>query len=198
MAPLWETEYLFCKAMHVVGFVSWFAGLFYIVRLFIYHVEGNARPEPERGILHAQYMVMERRLWRAITVPAMVITLLFGARLAMLYAAPFPTFPVWLAVKLLLVGLLVVYHFLCGQMRQQLADGSCKWSSAGLRQWNEVATLLLVAIVMIAVFKTLFSALWGTLALVGLGIVLAVAVRLMRKRWASAPGGLSDVGAGRR
>src|SRR4051794_2260017 len=98
-------EYLFCKALHIVGFVSWFAGLFYIVRLFIYHVESQAKPEPERGILHAQYTVMERRLCRAITVPAMVITFVFGGRLAMIYVAPFPTFPTWLAVKLGLLAL---------------------------------------------------------------------------------------------
>jgi protoporphyrinogen IX oxidase len=178
-------EYLFCKALHMVGFVSWFAGLFYIVRLFIYHVEAQTRPEPERSILHAQYTLMERRLWKAITVPAMVITFLFGTRLAMLYVVPFPSFPGWLAVKLGLLALLFAYHLSCGRIRKQLEAGTCKWTSGGLRQWNEVATLLLVAIVMIAVFKTLFSALWGTLALVGFGVVLALAVRLMRKRWAA-------------
>jgi putative membrane protein len=181
-------EYLFCKALHMVGFVSWFAGLFYIVRLFIYHVESEARPEPERAVLRAQYTIMERRLWKAITVPAMVITFVFGGRLAMLYVKPFPEFPSWLAVKLGLLLLLFAYTLICGRIRKQLEAGTCKWTSGALRQWNEVATLLLVAIVMIAVFKTLFSALWGTLALVGFGIALAIAVRLMRKRWAPAPG----------
>lgn len=181
-------EYLFCKALHMVGFVSWFAGLFYIVRLFIYHVESAARPTPERELLHAQFTLMERRLWKAITVPAMVITFLFGIRLAMLYLAPQPTVPGWLWVKWGLLVVLLAYHHVCGRLRKQLADGTCGWSSARLRQWNEVATLLLVAIVMIAVFKTLFDALWGTLALVGFGIALAVAVRLLRKR-ASAPAG---------
>jgi putative membrane protein len=176
-------EYLFCKALHMVGFVSWFAGLFYIVRLFIYHVEAEGRAAPERAILQAQYALMERRLWRAITVPAMVITFLFGGRLAMIYVAPFPSIPAWLLVKFGLLALLLAYHFVCGRIRLQLLAGTCKWTSGGLRQWNEVATLLLVAIVMIAVFKTLFSALWGTLALVAFGIALALAVRLMRKRW---------------
>jgi protoporphyrinogen IX oxidase len=175
--------YLFCKALHVVGFVSWFAGLFYIVRLFIYHVEAGARPEPERRVLHEQFTIMERRLWLAITVPAMVLTLGFGGGLAWYYlsavslrAAP------WLAVKLLLVAVLLVYHHVCGRIRKQLAEGRCRWTSPRLRLWNELATLLLVAIVMLAVFKTLFNAVWGTLALICFGIGLGVAVRLVRKR----------------
>jgi protoporphyrinogen IX oxidase len=175
--------YLLCKALHIVGFVSWFAGLFYIVRLFIYHAEAAARPEPERTVLHQQFLVMERRLWFAITVPAMVLTLGFGAGLASYYLravkgldnAP------WLAVKLALVAVLIVYHAICGRIRGQLALGRCRWTSARLRLWNELATLLLVAIVMLAVFKTLFDAVWGTLALVAFGLLLAVAVRVVRR-----------------
>jgi putative membrane protein len=176
--------YLLAKGLHVVGFVSWFSGLFYIVRLFIYHVEAADRPEPERGILSRQFTIMERRLWYAITVPAMVMTLVFGSALAFFYvrmSEGFSHVP-WLHVKLFLVAALVGYHLICGRIRRQLAAGTCRWTSPRLRQWNEVATLLLVAIVMIAVFKSLFSALWGTLALVALGVVLAVAIKLVRAR----------------
>ena len=175
--------YLLSKALHIVGFVSWFAGLFYIVRLFIYHVESTARPEPERSLLHAQFSLMERRLWKAITVPAMVLTVVFGGVLGFIYlsAVPLRNAP-WLAAKLLLVAVLLGYHHVCGRIRKQLAEGRCQWTSARLRMWNELATLLLVAIVMLAVFKTLFNAVWGTLALVGFGVLLAAAVRLMRKR----------------
>jgi putative membrane protein len=175
--------YLFAKALHIVGFVTWFAGLFYIVRLFIYHVEASARPEPERSVLHAQFTLMERRLWLAITVPAMVITVGFGSVLGYVYLSAVPlTVAAWLLVKLGLVALLLGYHLLCGRVRKQLAAGTCKWTSPQLRMWNELATLLLVAIVMLAVFKTLFSAVYGTLALVGFGVALAAAVRLLRKR----------------
>jgi putative membrane protein len=182
--------YLFAKALHIVGFVSWFAGLFYIVRLFIYHVEAAARPEPERAVLHAQFTIMERRLWLAITVPAMVITVVFGAFLGYTYLSAVPLATgAWLLVKLALVAVLLAYHLSCGRVRKQLAAGTCRWTSAQLRMWNELATLLLVAIVMLAVFKTLFSAVWGTLALVGFGIALGGAVRLMRKRVAGGGGG---------
>jgi putative membrane protein len=177
-------SYLLFKGLHVIGFVSWFAGLFYMVRLFIYHVEALDRPEPDRTILASQFQVMERRLWFAITVPAMVMTLVFGSTLAVLYvrmSEGLSTQP-WLHVKLTLVAVLVGYHLVCGKIRRQLAAGTCRWTSPRLRHWNEVATLLLVAIVMVAVFKSLFSALWGTLALVALGIVLGLAVKLVRAR----------------
>lgn len=179
--------YLFAKALHVVGFVSWFAGLFYIVRLYIYHVESAARPEPERSLLHAQFTLMERRLWKAITVPAMVITVVFGAIIGYVYLRAMPLAgATWLLVKLALVVVLLVYHFICGSIRKQLEAGTCKWTSPRLRMWNELATFLLVAIVMLAVFKFLFNAVWGTLALVGFAILLGAAVRIMRKR-ATAP-----------
>jgi putative membrane protein len=177
--------YLFAKAMHVVGFVSWFAGLFYIVRLFIYHVESASKPEPDRSVLHAQFVVMERRLWKAITVPAMVVTMVFGTYLAVVYLEAQRhqrQAATWLFVKFGLVGALLVYHLFCGSIRQELAEGQCGWTSPRLRQWNEVATLLLVAIVMLAVFKSMFSAVWGTLALAGFGVLLGVAVKLARRR----------------
>ena len=88
----------------------------------------------------------------------------------------------WLLVKLALVARLLVYHLLCGRIRKQLAAGTCRWTSPQLRQWNELATLLLVAIVMLAVFKTLFNAVWGTLALIGFGVAAGGGGQLMRRR----------------
>jgi protoporphyrinogen IX oxidase len=179
------SAYLFAKAMHVIGFVSWFSGLLYLVRLFIYHVESAQKPEPERSVLHAQFVVMERRLWRAITVPAMVLTVVFGSYLAAVYiGANRRQLQVasWLFVKFGFVGALLVYHLFCGTIRNELADGQCRWTSARLRQWNELATLLLVTIVMLAVFKSTFNAVWGTVALVGFGVLLAAAVKLLRRR----------------
>jgi putative membrane protein len=178
------TGQLLAKALHIIGFVSWFAGLFYVVRLFVYHVEAEGRPEPERSILKQHLEKWERLLWRAITTPAMVFTLLAGSALAYFYVKSsegFGTLP-WLHVKLILVLLLVVYHVICGRIRKQLLAGTCRWTSYRLRQWNEVATLLLAAIVMIGVFKSLFDAVKGIVGLVIFGVVLAVAVKLVRKR----------------
>ncbi len=181
--------YLFAKAMHLVGVVSWFAGLFYLVRLFIYHVESQARPEPDRGVLHAQFVTMERRLW-VMTVIAMVLTISFGTGLAVAYLGKMQNRlheATWLLVKLGLVVGLFAYHQVCGAIRDQLADGRCRWTSARLRQWNELATLLLVAIVMLAVFKSTFSALWGTLGLLVFGVLLAIAIRIVRRRMTAPP-----------
>jgi putative membrane protein len=155
-------------------------------------VESRERPAPERALLHHQFVMMERRLWKVITVPAMIFTLVFGTRLAMLrigdrsFGEAVAAEP-WLGVKIGLVLLLVGYHHVCGRILRQLKEERCRWTSGQLRQWNELATLLLVAIIMVAVLKSLFDALWGTLALVALGIVLALAVRVMKNRWAKRP-----------
>jgi putative membrane protein len=164
--------------------------LFYLVRLFVYHVESQERAEPARGILHEQFTLMESRLWKVITVPGMIVTLLFGVRLAMIFLAPLPSIldAPWLLAKLGFVVLLVGYHQMCGRIRRQLAAGTSRWTSARLRLWNEGATLLLVAIVMLVIFKSLFDALWGGLALVAFGVVLALAVRVMRTRWSKPKG----------
>jgi putative membrane protein len=181
--------YLFAKAMHLVGVVSWFAGLFYLVRLFIYHVESGERAEPDRSVLHAQFVVMERRLWM-MTVIAMVLTLSFGTGLAVVYLGKLQNRlheATWLFTKLGLVVGLFAYHQMCGAIRDQLAEGRCRWTSARLRQWNELATLLLVAIVMLAVFKSTFSAVWGTVGLLVFGVLLAIAIKIVRRRMAAAP-----------
>ena len=179
-----EAYYLYYKAFHIIGFVSWFAGLFYIVRLFIYHVEALERPEPDRGILARQLTLMERRLWFAITVPAMIITVIFGGMMVGIFIRPLGSLAEapWLVAKLCLVVGLIGYHHVCGRIRKQLAAGRPTWTSARLRLWNEVATLFLVAIVLLAVLKAGFSALWGTIALLAFGLVLGTAVKLVRRR----------------
>lgn len=143
--------YPYLKALHLIAVVSWFAGLLYIVRLFIYHVETAARPEPERGAFHAQFTLMERRLWLGITWPAMVATASLGTWLMVLiHAYAFP----WFHLKLGLLVLLIAYHLGCGRIRKNLAEGKNRLTSLQLRIWNEVATLLLFAIVFTAVLKS--------------------------------------------
>lgn len=143
--------YPYLKALHLVFVVSWFAGLLYIVRLYVYHVEAAARPDAERRVLEAQFIIMERRLWYAITWPAMVLTALFGTALMILihaYEQP------WFHMKLALLILLFGYHLYCGKIRKDLAQGTCRLTSKQLRVWNEVSTLLLFAIVFTAVTKS--------------------------------------------
>ena len=139
------------KALHIIAFTCWFAGLFYVVRLFIYNTE--ARDRNDNPELIEQLTVMQRRLWNGITTPAMVFTMIFGLWLAHLYVQSYGGAPTWLIIKLALVGSLVGYHYMLGIIHRRLTDGSSTWSSKSLRMVNEVATLFLVAIVFVAVLK---------------------------------------------
>jgi putative membrane protein len=174
--------YPLAKALHIVGFVSWFAGLFYIIRLFIYRVEAKER-DPETGrILEEQLAIMTRRLWFGITWPAMIFTL--GCGFWLLYQYGLWNQP-WVHVKLTLIAILVAYHLVSHSIYKQLKDQRCTWSSKGLRIWNEVATLLLVAIVFVAVFKQGLDALWATVGFFVFAIVLMIAIKSygkLRKR----------------
>ncbi|HEX4648491.1 MAG TPA: CopD family protein [Steroidobacteraceae bacterium] len=134
---------LWLKAFHVVFVVTWFAGLFYLPRLFVYHV---ATTEPQG---RARFELMERRLFAIMTIGA-AGTVLFGV--AMIVAAPAYLAFAWLRVKLLLVAALIGYHHGCRRLMRQLAQGSGR-SQRWYRFFNEVPGLLLIAIVVLAVVK---------------------------------------------
>ena len=174
--------YPYIKALHLVSVVSWFAGLLYIVRLFIYHVEAGARPEPERSVLQAQFALMERRLWYAITCPAALATAGFGLWMMVRIRAWEAG---WFQLKAVLLLLLIGYHLFCGKIRKDLAAGRCRLSSARLRIWNEVSTLLLFAIVFTAVLKSPWAAgkgMLGVAVFAGLLVGIMSLVRLRRRR----------------
>ncbi len=159
-------SYVWAKALHLVSVVSLFAGLFYLVRLFIYHVEALERPENERAVLVPQYILMEKRLMLAIVNPALIGTTVFGLWLmSIIHAWVLP----WFQLKIFFLLLLFTYHGFCSRIRRQLAKGICKWSSKSLRIWNEVATVLLFAIIFTAVFKQPIGAGYGLIAVLVLG-----------------------------
>jgi putative membrane protein len=171
--------YPYLKALHLVAVVSWFAGLLYVVRLFIYHVESASRPEPERSVLHAEYARIERMLWHRIAWPAFLAAAAFGLWLMVLvraWEAP------WFHLKAALLLLLVAYHLLCGRIRKDLEAGRCRLSSLQLRLWNESATLLLFAIVFAAVLKSPGAAGKGMLGVAGFAVLLMGLVSLSRRR----------------
>lgn len=171
--------YPYLKALHLIAVVSWFAGLFYIVRLFIYHVESAARPEPERSAFHAQFSLMERRLWFGITTPAMVATAVFGVWLMVLVRAwELP----WFQLKTGLLVLLFAYHGVCGRIRHDLEEGRCRWTSGRLRFWNEMATLLLFAIVFTAVLKSSSAAGRAMTFVLALGVAVWAALVFRSRR----------------
>src|SRR5690606_23911472 len=152
---------LYLKALHIIFVVTWFAGMFYIVRLFIYSTEANEKDEPERTILLRQFAVMSKRLWYGITFPSAILTLIFGPWVLWQFGY-FNNFEAhtWLHVKLLFVVLLYAYHFSLHKIFRRIQAGIFPYSSQQLRLWNEVATLFLVAIVMLAVVKQSMSWIW--------------------------------------
>lgn len=173
-------NYLWFKAFHIVGIVVWFAGLFYMVRLFVYHVEANEQPEPDRTILQKQYQIMEKRLYSIITTPGMVVTVVMA--IAMLIAAPDLLKETWLHVKLTLVALLIGYHHYCARLMKQMAAGKFTWGSQQLRWLNEVPTIFLIVIVLLAVFKNQLPTditAWGVLGMV---IAFAAIIQLYARK----------------
>lgn len=171
--------YLYVKALHIIFIVTWFAGIFYIVRIFIYQIEANDRSEEEKRVLVPEYKRNARRLWLGITWPSAVLTLIFGGWL--LYLSPDYLKQGYMHLKLGLVALLYVYQLLCHRMYRQLQRDEYRYTSQQLRFWNEVATLFLFAIVFIIVLKSTFDMLWGLLWLIGLGVVLYIAIVLYKK-----------------
>lgn len=171
--------YLYIKALHILFVVTWFAGLFYLVRLLIYNVEAGARDAVARDILREQYRGQLMRLWRGITVPSAVITGVFGLWMWHLYGS----IPGWLAVKLGFVVGLYLYHICCWYLYRQQLKGIFKYSGQQLRVWNEVATVFLVAIIFLVVLKSTLSMAWGLLGLFGfIGILMGGIVWYKRAR----------------
>jgi putative membrane protein len=170
--------YLYLKAIHIIFVVSWMAGLFYIVRLFIYHVEANDRSELERITLQRQFEIMQHKLWYIITTPAMAISVLAG--IAMIWVNPVLLSMNWMLVKLAFVLGLLVYHFLCQNIMNKLKQGMFTWSSTQLRLWNELATIFLVAIVFTVILKSAVDWIYGLTGLVVFSAVIMSAVKIYK------------------
>ncbi len=168
--------YNYIKALHIIFVVAWFAGMFYMPRLLVYNTEAGDKPEAARQVLREQFGLMIRRLWYAITWPAAILTLILGVTEWTLLGI----LPTWLLIKLFFVAGLYGYHFSLHVIIRQQLKGVFKYSSQQLRMWNEVATIFLVAIVMLAVVKNGMSLVWGVGGLVLFIIILMGAVRIYK------------------
>lgn len=168
--------YNYIKALHIIFIVTWFSGMFYIVRLYIYNTEAGDKSEPAKSILREQFNIMIKRLWLGITWPSAVLTLIFGGWMWSLLGS----MPNWLAVKLMFVAGLYVYHLSLHKIYKEQMQGVFKYSSTRLRIWNEVATIFLVSIVMIVVVKNAISWIWGLLGLILFVIALMSAIKIYK------------------
>ncbi len=169
--------YLYLKALHIIFIVTWFAGLFYIVRLFIYNAEANEKQEPEKSILKTQFKIMIKRLWLGITWPSAVITLILGPLLIYINPAILDT---WLWIKIGFVIGLYLYHYTLHILYKQQKNNNFKFSSQQLRIWNEVATVFLISIVMLVVVKQGLSAVWALLGLFLFILVLMSGIKIYK------------------
>lgn len=172
-------DFLYIKALHIIFIITWFAGLFYIVRLFIYHAEAEQKLAPAKEILQTQYKLMSKRLWYIITWPSAILASFFA--FWMLYENPVYLQMPWMHIKLSFVLGLYLYHFLCHLIYVQLQRDIVKYSAFKLRLWNEVATLLLFAIVFLVVLKNTINWIWGIVGILVFGIVLMLSIRLYKK-----------------
>ncbi|MBE9167698.1 protoporphyrinogen oxidase HemJ [Pleurocapsales cyanobacterium LEGE 06147] len=172
--------YYWFKAFHLIGVVVWFAGLFYLVRLFVYHAEAAQEPEPAQTILKKQYELMEKRLYNIITTPGMILTVAMA--IGLISTEPEILKSGWLHIKLAFVLLLIGYHHFCKRIMKQLAKGECKWTGQQFRALNEAPTVLLVVIVLLAVFKNNLPLDLTTWLIVALVIAMAASIQLYAKK----------------
>lgn len=171
-------EYLYIKSLHIIFVTTWFAGLFYIIRLFIYYKEAEEKPEIEKNILIKQYKLMIKRLWYIITWPSAVLATIFAVWLLVLQ--PFWLEASWMIIKLGFVLALFAYHWSCQIMYNQIEKGYLKYSSFALRVWNEVATIILFACVFLVILKNTLGWIFGVVGIVGVSIVLMLGIKLYK------------------
>lgn len=171
--------YNYIKALHLIFIVTWFAGLFYIPRLFIYHIEASQKPSPDKEILTTQLKLMTKRLWNIITWPSAILSTIFAIWL--LVIQPIWLTEPWMLVKLGFVVLLFLYHLKSHQIFKQLQRDEVNYTSRFMRIWNEGATLILFAVVFLVILKSAFNWIFGVVGIIVLGILLMLGIRLYRR-----------------
>lgn len=171
-------SYLALKAIHIIFMVSYFAGIFYLIRLFVYYIDAKTKEETEKNILQKQYIYMISRLWDIIIVPAGLIMLITGVLMASnmdFYLLKRP----WFHLKLAFLIILGFYHYWSWKTIKTMKSGKFETTSIFLRLMNEVATLILFAVVFIVLFKDNFADVW--LSLLISFIVLVTTIMLIVK-----------------
>ena len=171
--------YNYIKALHLIFVVTWFAGLFYMPRLFMYQIQANEKPEPDRSILGKQLALMAKRLWFIITWPSAILCTVFA--IALLVIMPGWLQAGWMHIKLAFVLLLFFYHGKCHLMFKEMQRGEFRYSSAFMRKWNEVATLILFSVVFLVILKDNLNWIFGVLGLLGLAVLLMMGIRWYKK-----------------
>ncbi|MFT6065824.1 MAG: putative membrane protein [Polaribacter sp.] len=172
-------DYLYVKALHIIFVVTWFAGLFYIPRLFIYQTEAEDKLEPAKSILQTQFKLMSKRLWYIITWPSAILASIFGIWL--IYLNPVWLEQPWMLVKLAFVLALYFYHGFCQNIYSKLQKDIIKYSTFKLRIFNEISTIILFAVVFLVTVKSAISWVWGVIGILLFGVLIMLGIKLYKK-----------------
>ena len=172
-------EFLYVKALHIIFVVTWFAGLFYIPRLFIYQTEAEDKLEPAKSILQTQFKLMSKRLWYIITWPSAILASIFGIWL--IYLNPVWLEQPWMLVKLAFVLALYFYHGFCQNIYNKLQKNIIKYSTFKLRIFNEISTIILFAVVFLVTVKSAISWVWGVIGILLFGVLIMLGIKLYKR-----------------
>jgi len=171
--------YNYIKSLHLIFIITWFAGLFYIPRLFVYHIEAAAKQEPERSILTTQLKLMTKRLWYIITWPSAILASIFA--FWMLYLMPVWVEQDWMQVKLGFVVLLYAYHFKCHLIFKEMQNNVIKWTSNQMRLWNEGTTLILFSVIFLVIVRDAINWIYGVLGIFLLAGMLMLGIKIYKR-----------------
>ncbi|AUC74824.1 CopD family protein [Olleya sp. Bg11-27] len=177
--------YNYIKALHLIFVVTWFAGLFYIPRLFVYQIEAFHKPSPDKEILGEQLKLMAKRLWFIITWPSAILATIFAVWLLILQ--PFWLQQPWMHVKLTFVLLLFLYQFQTHVYFKQLQNDVVKKTSNFMRLWNEGATFILFAVVFLVILKSAINWMFGVIGILVLGVLLMLGFKVYKRIRAKNP-----------
>lgn len=171
--------YNYIKALHLIFVITWFAGLFYIPRLFVYQIEAFHKPSPEKEILGKQLKLMAKRLWFIITWPSAILAIVFAIWLMIL--VPSWIEQGWMHVKLAFVVLLIMYHIKTHMYFKQLQNDEVKVTSNFMRMWNEGATFILFAVVFLVILKSSINWIFGVIGLFVLALLIMLGYRFYKR-----------------
>jgi protoporphyrinogen IX oxidase len=171
--------YNYIKSLHLIFVITWFAGLFYIPRLFVYQIEAAQKPEPDKSILGAQLKLMSKRLWFIITWPSAILASIFA--FWMLYLIPAWLEQDWMLVKLGFVALLYAYHLKCHFIFKELQADVVKWTSNQMRLWNEGSTIILFSVIFLVIVRDAVNWIYGVIGIILLSVILMMGFKLYQR-----------------
>ncbi|AXT57418.1 CopD family protein [Aquimarina sp. MMG015] len=174
-----QEYYNYIKALHLIFVITWFAGLFYIPRLFIYQIEASQKPSPDKEILGNQLKLMAKRLWYIITWPSAILATTFA--ICLLILRPMLLDLPWMHVKLGFVVLLIIYHLKSHQIFKQLQIGVVTWTSNQMRLWNEGATIILFAVIFLVIVRDAVNWIYGVVGILLLAILLMLGIKFYKR-----------------